>query len=105
MLEAFDILPGFLGAVPVENGQWNRFHIVSNAESIEDKHHQRKDEDHKDGGTVSLDLDELFACNCPQCRTFHSARCLVMMETKMSSRDGVISRTVLEPSFIRSPIA
>src|SRR3954469_11992810 len=100
MLEALDVLPGFLGAVPVKNGKGNRFHIIANAESIEDKHHQRKDEHHEDGGAVSLNLDELFACDCPQCRTFHSARCLAMMETKMSSSDGVISRTVLEPSFI-----
>src|SRR5260370_36701790 len=105
MLKAFNVLPGFECAVPVENSHGNGLHVVPDTESVEDKHHQRKNEHHIKGGPVPLNLNELLSCDCAQCGIFHSVRCLAITETKISSRDGVISRMEVTPKFIRSPAA
>src|SRR5437016_6216234 len=101
MLEAFNVLPGFECAVPIENCNGDGLHIIADTKSIEDKHHQRKHEYHINGGPVSLNLDELLSRDCAQCGMFHSVRCLAITETKISSKDGVISRMEVTPSLMR----
>src|SRR5262249_45055276 len=64
-------LPRLLASILIHNGRRHQLHVIADAKSIKDQHHEREDEDHVDGRLVAPDLDELLAGNRRQGRAPH----------------------------------